>query len=406
MPQEVIRADRVSKKFCRVPRRALLYTGTDVARSFFGLRQPSDTLRSGEFWAVRDVSFSLARGESLAIIGSNGSGKSTLLNLLNGVLAPDTGAIDARGRVGALAAIGAGFNPLLTGRENITINGLMLGMSLREVRELSDAIIEFSEVGEFIDVPVHQYSSGMYVRLGFAIAVHAPVEIVLIDEVLAVGDLAFSVKCLRKIVELRDSGRAVVLITHAMHNVKFVCNHALWIEKGVVHRYGEAAAVATEYEQYMLAKADGPTELLHYDDRVVLRSFRYPRRIEAGQPLTIDAELELSAPVERPLFCLHMHTSAGETLVFSHYSTDRGASPTQIEGRQHVRMTTGPLSLHPGNYDLSFSLSERELANYLFWHNRSYPLEVVGDAGGYGLFDAGVEFEMSATPITDPASQT
>ena len=397
MSEEVIRVEAVSKKFCCAPRRAVLYAAGDLTRAFVGLPPPTDTLRQGEFWAVRHVSFSLCRGESLAIIGSNGSGKSTLLNLLNGVLAPDTGTIDARGRVGALAAIGAGFNPLLTGRENITVNGLMLGMSLREVRELSDAIIDFSEVGEFIDVPVHQYSSGMYVRLGFAIAVHAPVEIVLIDEVLAVGDLAFSIKCLRKIVELRDSGRAVVLITHAMHNVKFVCNRALWIEKGVVHRYGEAAAVATEYERFMLAKADGPTELLHYDDRVKLRSFHYPRRIESGQPLVIEAELEISGPVERPLFCLHMHTNAGEMLVFSHYSTDRGVRPEQIVGRQRIRMATEPLNLNPGHYDISFSLSERELANYLFWHNRSYPLEIGGDAAGYGLCDAGVQFDVSVS---------
>jgi ABC-type polysaccharide/polyol phosphate transport system ATPase subunit len=393
-PTEVLRADRVCKKFCRSPRLSMLYSTGDVGRAFLGMPQSSDRLRRGEFWAVRDVSFSLRRGESLAIIGSNGSGKSTLLNLLNGVLTPDGGAIAASGRVGAIAALGAGFNPQLTGRENIALSGLLAGMTPREVGHLADAIIEFAGLGEFIDVPVLQYSSGMHARLGFAIAVHTPADIVLVDEALAVGDLAFSIKCLRKIVQLREQGRGVVLVTHAMHNVTFVCDHALWLDKGVVRRHGDAAEVAAEYERCMMASADATAERLHYDDRVRLLAFEYPRRIASGEPLSIEAELEFSAPVERPLFCLHMHTAAGETLVFSHYSTDRAAAPGSITGRQRLRMTTAPLNVHVGTYAISFSLSERELANYLFWHARSYPLEIGGASAGHGLCDAGVEFAL------------
>lgn len=395
MPGEILRVDAVSKKFCRLTRRAALHSMADVGRAFVGLPEASSNLRTGEFWAVRDVSFSLRRGDSLAIIGGNGSGKSTLLNLLNGVLAPDTGRIATGGRVGALAALGVGFNPQLTGRENIGIAGLLAGMTPREVNELEASIIDFSGISEFIDVPVNQYSSGMHARLGFAIAVHVPAEIVLIDEVLAVGDLAFSIKCLRKIVELRESGRAVVLVTHALHNVKFVCDRALWLDKGVARRLGDAAEVASEYEQSMMAAADLSAEVHHYDDRVRLLQFDYPQSIASGGRLEIEVELELTAPVERPIFCLHLHTAAGETLVFSHYSTDSEPPPHQIAGRQKLRITTGPLTVQVGAYAISFSLSERELSNYLFWHARSYPLNVSGTSAGYGLCDANVAFEFA-----------
>jgi ABC-type polysaccharide/polyol phosphate transport system ATPase subunit len=399
IPREILRVDRLSKKFCRLPRQAMLHAASDVGRGFLGLPRASGSLRPGEFWAVRDVSFALCRGESLAIIGGNGSGKSTLLNLLNGVLAPDTGTIAASGRVGALAALGAGFNPQLTGRENIAIAGLLAGMTPREVRALAESIIDFSGIGEFIDVPVHQYSSGMHSRLGFAIAVHVPADIVLIDEVLAVGDLAFSIKCLRKIIHLRESGRAVVLVTHAMHNVKFVCDRALWMDNGMARRHGDAGDVAAEYERTMMAAADVSAERLHYDDRVRLLSFEYPPSLASGQRLEIVAELEFTAPVERPLFCLHLHTAAGETLVFSHYSTDRAPPPDRIVGRQRLRITTAPLAVHVGTYAISFSLSERELGNYLFWHARAYPLDVVGASCGHGLCDAGVEFTLRPAAI-------
>lgn len=394
MSEEVIRVEAVSKKFCCAPRRAVLYAAGDISRSFVGLPTPTGALRTGEFWAVRDVSFSLRRGESLAIIGANGSGKSTMLNLLNRVLMPDSGTIDARGRVGALAAIGAGFNPQLTGRENITVNGLMLGMSLREIRDLSDAIIDFSEIGDFIDVPVHQYSSGMYVRLGFAIAVHAPVEIVLIDEVLAVGDLAFAIKCLRKIVEFRDQGGAVVLVTHALHHVRYVCNRALWLEKGQVRRLGSAADVAEEYEQHMFAKSNEEGQVLSYDQRVTVLKFDHPGRLASGSRLVIDVDLNFASPVRNPIFLLHMHSKIDDTLVFSHYSSLEGCHWDTLEGRLALRMTTSPLSLQRGRYRLSFSVSEGEVNRHLVWHDKKYVLEVDNPRDIHGAIDAAVTFEV------------
>src|SRR3989338_5925733 len=189
-----IRVEGVSKKYCKSLKRSMLYGMADVARNLCGLRSPSGLLRPREFWAVDDVSFEVRRGESFGLIGPNGSGKTTLLKMLNGIFWPDKGKITTRGRVGALIAVGAGFHPLLTGRENIYINGAILGMNKREIDKKFDSIVEFADIGDFLDSPVKHYSSGMFVRLGFAIAIHCEPDILLLDEVLAVGAINFQKK--------------------------------------------------------------------------------------------------------------------------------------------------------------------------------------------------------------------
>ncbi|MCK4325438.1 ABC transporter ATP-binding protein, partial [bacterium] len=180
-----IKVEHVSKKFCKRLRHTMLYGTVDIARSTLGLLPHSGQLRVGEFWAVDDVSFELKRGETLGIIGPNGAGKTTVLKMLNGIFMPDKGKIIIKGRVGALIEVGAGFHPMLTGRENIYINGTILGMSKREIDKKFDDIVNFADIGDFIDSPVKHYSSGMYVRLGFAIAIHCEPDILLVDEVLA-----------------------------------------------------------------------------------------------------------------------------------------------------------------------------------------------------------------------------
>lgn len=374
----------------------MLYSSMDIIRDFFRLKTPSSRLRDEEFWALQDISFEVKRGESLAIIGTNGSGKTTMLNLLNGVLMPDKGRVEINGRVGALTEIGAGFHPLLTGRENITINGLMLGMTPAEVTRKTAEIIEFAEIGDFIDSPVKYYSSGMYVRLGFAIAVHAPVDILLVDEVLAVGDLAFAIKCMRKIVQFRQQGGAIVLVTHAMHNVKFVCSKALWIEKGVVQDYGDSAPVANDYEQQALKKADHHGEVLQYDDRVNLLEFEFPQKLQSGGKLTIKAKLRFDEPVELPIFLLHLHCNADDSLVFSHYSNLEGCQWDVLEGIVDLTMTTGGLPLRDGKYRLSFSVSEGEIGNHLIWHHKRYLLQIENGREVYGTVDALVTYTIES----------
>jgi lipopolysaccharide transport system ATP-binding protein len=227
----LIKCDHVSKKFCKDLKRSLWYGLKDVGLSLKGHVEHHNRLRKDEFWAVHDVSFELQRGECLGLIGHNGAGKSTLLKMLNGLINPDQGTITMKGRVGALIELGAGFNPILTGRENIYNNGAVLGFTKEEINRKFDAIVDFAEIREFIDTPIQNYSSGMKVRLGFAIASQMEPDILLIDEVLAVGDLGFQIKCFNVITELL-SKCAVIFVTHSMPNVMRICDQSMYLDRG------------------------------------------------------------------------------------------------------------------------------------------------------------------------------
>ncbi|HEY6893944.1 MAG TPA: ABC transporter ATP-binding protein, partial [Rhodanobacteraceae bacterium] len=199
--------------------------------------------------ALKALSFVVDRGEAFGIIGRNGSGKSTLLKVISGILKPSSGAVRVNGRVAALIELGAGFHPEITGRENIVINGIMLGLSKKEIEQRFDKIVDFSGIGEFIDQPVKTYSSGMYVRLGFAVAVHVDPEILLIDEVLAVGDEEFSQKCIAKIQEMKYRGVTLVFVTHQLDQVRNLCDRALWLDHGAAAAIGDPARVVDDYLQ-------------------------------------------------------------------------------------------------------------------------------------------------------------
>ncbi len=229
-PSVVVEA--VSKKFGLSLKSALKYGLIDSARRILG-KEKDQILRPGEFWALNDVSFVLDPGDALGIMGVNGSGKTTLLRILNGTYGPDKGKVTLRGRIGALIAAGAGFSPMLTGRENIYISGTLLGMTPAEIRNKFDEIIAFAELGEFIDMPVRNYSSGMSVRLGFAIAVIGTPEILLVDEVLAVGDMSFQKKCFERIQTLKRNGTTILLVSHSVGSVWAVCNKGLVLHQGI-----------------------------------------------------------------------------------------------------------------------------------------------------------------------------
>lgn len=251
MSDTVIKVDEVSKKYCRSLKHTMLYGATDLARSFLGFNQQTERLRNGEFWALSEVNFEIKRGETVGLIGPNGSGKSTLLKMLNGIMMPDKGRIEINGRVGALIEVGAGFHPMLTGRENVYINGAILGMSKKEIDRKFEEIVDFAGIDDFIDSPVKHYSSGMYVRLGFAIAAHAEPDILLVDEVLAVGDIRFQQKCFRKINEFRGKGKTILLITHDTSAVKSLCDRVVWINEGKILRTGSPNEVVRDYSSYM-----------------------------------------------------------------------------------------------------------------------------------------------------------
>lgn len=239
MSNEVlVKVENVSKKFCRDLKRSLWYGVKDIAGEITGRNNPNRDLRPKEFWAVDDVSFELRRGECLGLIGRNGAGKTTLLRMLNGLIKPDKGRIEMRGRVGALIALGAGFNPILTGRENIYVNASVLGLSKKETDGKLEEIIDFAEIDEFIDSPVQTYSSGMQVRLGFAVATALEPDVLLLDEVLAVGDAGFRIKCYNRIAELKRN-TAVVLVSHSMFDVSSVSTLGCVLNRGKVNYQGE-----------------------------------------------------------------------------------------------------------------------------------------------------------------------
>jgi teichoic acid transport system ATP-binding protein len=250
----IIAVENIGKKYCRSLKQTLAYGVQDVARDVLGMAPRSVELRRDEFWALKEVSFEIKRGECLGLIGANGAGKSTLLKLLNGVILPDKGTMRVHGRVGALLELGAGFHPMLTGRENIHLNGAILGLSKGKIDDKFGAIVEFSGLKDFIDSPVKYYSSGMYVRLGFAVVAHAEPDILLIDEALAVGDGLFQAKCFAKLREFRDNGTTILFVTHSLDLVTSHCSRVILLDKGALAGEGNPKSVIDLYNRLMSQK--------------------------------------------------------------------------------------------------------------------------------------------------------
>lgn len=245
----VISVNQVSKKFCRDLKRSLFYGVKDIATDLVGSQRRSEVLREGEFWALKDVSFQLRQGEALGLVGGNGAGKSTLLRIISGLIKPDTGSVRVKGRVAPLIALGAGFNPILTGRENIYANMSILGLSTKEIKERFQDVIDFAEIWDAIDAPVQTYSSGMAARLGFACAVYVEPEILLIDEVLAVGDIKFRMKCYHQLAKLRENGTAFILVSHNPYSVLNICDSSIYLSQGKLIVAGETEPVIRKYEE-------------------------------------------------------------------------------------------------------------------------------------------------------------
>jgi len=245
----VLSVQGVSKKFCRSLKRSMFYGLQDITAELSGLRRANETLRKEEFWALQDINLQLRRGEAVGLVGANGSGKTTLLRMISGLIKPDTGSIWVKGRVAPLIALGAGFSPILTGKENIYANMSILGLSTQEIDEQFERVVEFAEIGDAIDAPVQSYSSGMAARLGFACAIHTNPDILLIDEVLAVGDARFRAKCERRLSELLSQGTSFVLVSHFFQGILNICQTAIYLSNGKLIASGNARETLDQYEQ-------------------------------------------------------------------------------------------------------------------------------------------------------------
>lgn len=241
MREPVVSFDRVSKYY------PLYKEFRGIKNFLFDLPQSLRSMKSHQFEALRDISFDVYRGENFGIIGRNGAGKSTALGLIAGVLHPSSGRVTVRGRISPLLALGAGFHPDLDGRENIILNGVLMGLTRREVSKKMDEIVEFSELGDFIDRPIRIYSSGMLARLGFSVVAHLDPDILIIDEVLGVGDIKFQKKCLQKMMTFQESNVTMIIVTHSIGSVVSICDRAMWIEDHTVKMIGDPTEISASY---------------------------------------------------------------------------------------------------------------------------------------------------------------
>ncbi|NND73420.1 MAG: ABC transporter ATP-binding protein [Ilumatobacter sp.] len=315
--------------------------------------------RYEDFYALRNVSFDVAEGEAVGVIGHNGSGKSTLLKCMAKILTPNAGHVEVTKRMAALLELGAGFHPELSGRDNVFLNAAILGMGRKEIAERFDEIVAFSGLEQFIDTPVKTYSSGMYVRLAFAVAINVEPELLLIDEILAVGDVTFQQKCMEKFVDFREQGRTLVLVTHDTGNVRDFCDRAIWLDHGVVRSDGEPAAVIDEYTETMLgAQQSTETEGMRRGDgqitiqRVELLVDGVPvDRFRTGDDVTVRLHFEASESIPKPVFAISIASFTG-ALVTSPSSRNVGQIPDAISGSGVVDIELGDVPLVPQRYVL------------------------------------------------------
>jgi len=382
MSETLIKVENVSKKFCRSLKKSLWYGMQDLGREVTGRHHCGDgELRPDEFWAVKDVSFELKRGECLGLIGRNGAGKTTLLKILNGLIKPDSGRVEMRGRIGALIALGAGFNPILSGRENIYINASILGLTKREINEKIDEIIDFSEIRDFIDMPVQSYSSGMNVRLGFSIATTLNTDILILDEILAVGDAAFRAKCYRKLSESMDKS-AVVLVSHSMEQIGQVCSKVILMNHGEKIFDGCVNDGIVAYRNKNISSKSEKNKILTLAECITnSQEIQYSRVISHGDFMEIKLRLALKREIMSPDVKVTIFDS-NSSIVAESYSRHNHQHQSILNGLIDIEASVGPLYLKRGNYSASVAILERKNNNHLYWGVHVVEFEANGPAFG------------------------
>ncbi len=379
----------------------MLYGAKDIAKNAMGLSSNPGKLREGEIWAVDDVSFELKRGETLGIIGSNGSGKSTILKMLNGIYMPDKGKIEIKGKVGALIEVGAGFHTMLNGRENIYVNGAILGMSKKEIDRKFDEIVEFADIGDFIDAPVKHYSSGMVVRLGFAIASHCEPEILLVDEVLSVGDLSFAMKARKKIAEYMSKGGTTIFVSHNLQAVKNICSKVTWLSYGTIKDYGNTLEITSAYEDnVVLNQKSGEKGLrINNDPDAKITEVEFlnkdNRKCETfynGDYFRLRIHFDCKRLVNKPIFTVTIYNLEG-LAVSSSYSNFDGYELLPLSDKGYIDFCVERLSFKPAKYICTVTLSEDKVANSLDRHEKSYNFAVLGGSFTQGLVNLFPEWQ-------------
>lgn len=354
------------------------------------LTHRSKSSRGEDFWALRDVSFEIPRGSTYGLIGHNGSGKSTLLKLIAGIHRPTSGTITAHGRVSAMLELGAGFHPELSGRDNIFFNGSILGLSRREIAARLDDIIEFSGIGDFIDVPVKVYSSGMYVRLGFSIAANLDPELLIIDEIVAVGDEEFQRRCFDRLYELRRKGTTIVFVSHSLALIQTLCDRVAWLEHGNLRAEGPAFEVVDKYvaevnaaESDRLGQGSTTTDGTHRGSgEMTIRAVEFldadgvarPVAV-SGVPMTVRVHYDVREPVTEPVFGLAFHHESG-VHVAGPNSQEGGTVAGTVSEPGVVDYRFERLPLGPGTYVVTAGIVDSSQTHVFDYRDQAFELRV------------------------------
>ncbi|MEK7448694.1 MAG: ABC transporter ATP-binding protein [Planctomycetota bacterium] len=379
----LIDVNKVSKRYCRDLKRSLWYGVRDVAKELMGQSQEEHNLRKDEFWGLKEVSFRLGKGESLGLIGRNGAGKTTLLKLIHGLIKPTGGRITVNGSIRALIALGTGFNPILTGRENIRISGAILGYTEKEMNEKFDEIVEFSEIGDFIDSPVQSYSSGMLARLAFSVAVHTNPDIMLVDEVLAVGDLNFAIKCYRKIVDYLKQGGSMILVSHNMYTIRTNCTRAIWLDQGTIKTAGETNEVCDTYELFAARTDKVISEQRYLDNTIEITEVNYPQSILDNDSFWFEFTIKTRRNIKIPIVAVSIFDITGHNLITNISSLDN-FTPFLKDGQAKIRVRYDKLYLGAGAYHINLVLADGHINNQLAAFINCFKFEVKSNFSNFG----------------------
>lgn len=381
MSDAIIRVENLSKKYIidhqklerhNTLRDAIVGGAKSITQKFL---QPSEQRLSNpaheEFWALKDVSFEIKQGDRVGIIGRNGAGKSTLLKILSRITEPTKGRIQIKGRVASLLEVGTGFHPELTGRENIYLNGAILGMSKAEIQRKFDEIVAFAEVEQFLDTPVKRYSSGMYVRLAFAVAAHLEPEILIVDEVLAVGDLQFQKKCLGKMEDVANEGRTVIFVSHQMASVNQLCHQIVWLNKGQIFHQGKTSDILSQY--LAQGSSDEPIVIVEEQDSQNVKELFFTQvslinhegkpstELDVRFPFSIRLNYEITEPIVGVEMAIRIKTSEGASIFTTVYSDCSDTSKmNKTPGSYTASVQIPELFLMPGHYTISFAAFQFE----------------------------------------------
>ena len=386
---ELITVDHISKKFCKNLKRSMAHGIADLSKNLVGIKPNSAHLRKDEFWAVENVSFRLHRGDVLGLIGPNGSGKSTLLRLLAGIFPPDKGEISIKGRVGALIAVGAGFHPHLTGRENIYLNGAILGMTSREIDAKFEDIVDFAEIEDFLDAPVSTYSSGMRVRLGFAIAIQIEPDVLLIDEILAVGDVGFRGKCINAIDRITKNA-AVIFVSHNMSSIARICTKMMVLHNSQEIYQGENIPLGIENYYSLMgdvqSSISGSGKASIEDVKVYAKNEQnavsVPVTLQYLDDLYIDIDFKLVPDVKKCIINIALAASDMRA-VAQVYSNNCDHKIENSGGLITTRVKIPSIQFNPGIYYITINIVDDRRGELLIRHQAVRNFQVTGSFIGH-----------------------